>query len=234
MATTPYLGEGMQELRVKREQHQLLREAEGRQTQQHDEEPEEDEEIAVQPDALTLPVEPFPDSPLAKNRRELNEALIKMRRDAIARATAQGKVTGKQAREGSIPCSFVSWSYVQDVYEPRMHRDEKAFPLKQLSEEFVNSVTQKLLDEKYLFGSNMIGVAQDILMMDLAIAENESKGVQVVNVFGIVSTFTEWIFYKYDESRINYLEDSLNDKEAMIRAEVARIAGIVNNIMAEE
>lgn len=36
----------------------------------------------------------------------------------------------------------------------------------------------------------------DLLMMDIAVAENEAKGEQACPVFGIVSTFTDWIFYR--------------------------------------
>ncbi|KAG6610329.1 uncharacterized protein IUM83_00592 [Phytophthora cinnamomi] len=48
--------------------------------------------------------------------------------------------------------------------------------------------------------------AKDLVLMDVAIADSEGKGIRASPVLGIVSTFSDWVFYKYDETGVKYLE----------------------------
>ncbi|KAE9360505.1 hypothetical protein PF008_g1792 [Phytophthora fragariae] len=41
--------------------------------------------------------------------------------------------------------------------------------------------------------------AEDLVLVDVAIANNEDSDIQASPVFGVVSTFSDWVFYKYDE-----------------------------------
>ncbi|GMF27247.1 unnamed protein product [Phytophthora fragariaefolia] len=72
--------------------------------------------------------------------------------------------------------------------------------------------------------------AKELALMDVVIANGEHSTV-TSPVFGIVSTFSDWVFYRYDETGIKYLEESLNDNERSIKGDIATIAGIIYNIM---
>lgn len=281
-------------------------------------------EAESEPAALTVPQEPFPDSPFADHRRALNESLIQIKKDAAA------KVTGKCSRDDTtIACSSVRWQQVQSVYDQRLKKSRTAFPVyKSIDPKSLQPLLAELRRHRQTLGSNKLsecemrqklsvttllvhvaqlfpkkqteneegdeafdardepdedeeddedieldtklvmeaplkhrsllsigkpdvllkrndrkvivveckkddilqGQAQDLLMMDLAVADNEEQGVKATPVFGIVSTFTEWIFYRYEKKRIWWMEDSINETFSMGK-DVKRIVGIVYNML---
>lgn len=78
---------------------------------------------------LTLPLEPFPESPFAANRRLQSVALLEIRREQLSNSTANRKVTGnKRKAVDSIACSAITWTWVEGGYEDRICLDNDAFP----------------------------------------------------------------------------------------------------------
>lgn len=72
----------------------------------------------------------------------------------------------------------------------------------------------------------------DLLMMDIAIAENEREGATVTPVFGIVSNFIQWNFYRYDADGIKYTVDTTNEVNSF-EGDVRRIVGRLFNMLQE-
>ncbi|KAF1330150.1 hypothetical protein FI667_g5261, partial [Globisporangium splendens] len=262
-----------------------------------------EEEDAVMPDALTVPPEPFPDSPFAINRRVLNEALLEVRREQLASSTAERKLTGSKRKAiDFVACSSVKWSRIQGVYSDRMRFDDEAFPCQEFESPDITSIMEEvrrqqehsgmckeqneerrkqgistilngaaaLLKDKAVqvryevalknaavFSNGVAdmlvtrdqkrkllvveakkedfdqGKAQDLVLMDVAIAENEKQGVKITPVFGIVSTFTEWNFYRYDVEGIKYTFDQINEVRSL-ESDVRRVIGRVYNMLKED
>lgn len=251
-----------------------------------------EEEDAV----LTLPPEPFPESPFAPNRRLLNEALLNLRRKQLVSSTADRKATGsKRKAVDTIACSAVKWARVEDVYGDWICLDDDAFPCQEFKDADVAATIEALKSQQEIFGpcveqkeqrrkmgiatimigaakllndkavqvrvevpmksaavfSNGVadmlvsrnkkckllvveakkedfdqGKAQDLVLMDVAIAENERLGVKVTPVFGIVSNFLEWHFYRYNADGIKFTLAQINEVRSLESDVKKFVAGV--------
>ncbi|KAF1317988.1 hypothetical protein FI667_g14259, partial [Globisporangium splendens] len=56
------------------------------------------------------------------------------------------------------------------------------------------------------------GQAQDFVMMDIALALNEEAGESSDEIYGIVSNYLMWIFYRRTKDRIVWTVDHINEK----------------------
>jgi hypothetical protein len=254
----------------------------------------EEEVVGAGLKRATIPLEPFPRSPFASTRRQLNLALAGM----VSR-----KTTDKRSREDStVPCRSVKWSRVADVYDRRVKKDDGVIPVEVISREdikpvlaelrrqqkwfsetnksdadvrrtlsisaimcgaadIVNDTSIQFVQEAPLRNSSLLsagkadllatrnelrkvvvvqvtnenakqGIAHALMKMEIAIAENEREGIQATPLFGIVSNFVEWRFYRYDATGIKYTSDVINQTHSLDE-DVRRIVGRICSMLRE-
>lgn len=68
------------------------------------------------------------------------------------------------------------------------------------------------------------GQAQDSMLMDITIARNEEDSNPSDVMLGIVSTFTEWMFYRRTGNTIEWADDSISET-ANLKEDVKRVVG---------
>lgn len=77
------------------------------------------------------------------------------------------------------------------------------------------------------------GKAQDLVLMEIAIAENEKEGVRVTPRVRHHANFLDWDFYRYDADGISFAYDQINELRSL-EEDTLRIIRIVYNMLKEE